>query len=259
MTIAGSDSSGGAGIEADLRTFALFGVHGAVAVTAVTAQNTLGVIEIEPMPLKIIEAQLLAIFKDLRITSAKTGMLGSEEVVELVTTILRRYEPRYLVVDPVMVAHSGDPLIPPEGRKTLLSLMRFATLSTPNLFEARELLEEEIPYDLPSLERAGIALYRLTKRPVLLKGGHLAGRYSRDLLVLSPEERIWLNALRVRIPRTHGTGCHLSAAITALLARNLSLREAVLRSKRWISGALRRAEPIGRGGIPPCPLPFPKG
>jgi hydroxymethylpyrimidine/phosphomethylpyrimidine kinase len=259
LTIAGSDSSGGAGIEADLRTFALLGVHGCAVITAVTAQNTRGVIRIEPMSAEIIEAQLLAIFQDLRITSAKTGMLGSLEVIERILAILKRYQPPFLVVDPVMVAQSGDPLIPDEGKKGLLSLMRFATLSTPNLYEARELLGEEIAGDPASLERAGKALFRLLRRPVLLKGGHLVGRYSADLLVLSPEEQIWLRSLRVRIPRTHGTGCHLSSAITAFLARGIPLREAVIRSKRWITRALRRAQPIGRGGVPPCPLPLRKG
>lgn len=256
LTVAGSDSSGGAGIQADLRSFALFGVHGVSVITAVTAQNTLGVTRSESLSLPIIEAQFLALFRDLRITSAKTGMLGGPPVIELVYTILRRYQPPWLVVDPVLVAHSGERLVPGESLPYLLSLMRIANLSTPNLLEAQELLEEEINPQPSELERAAIKLVKLLKRPVLLKGGHSGGDHSSDLFVSESLEILWMRSPRIKVRDTHGTGCHLSAAITALLALGYPLTEAILRAKRWLTLALKRAEPVGKGAIPPFPVRY---
>ena len=225
LTIAGSDSCGGAGIQADLKTFAAFGVHGASALTALTAQNTLGVHAVHPVPPEFIAAQLDAVFADLPVRAAKTGMLPDAPTVEAVMAALDRHAPDLpLVVDPVMVATSGASLVDNPAREALRELAARAALLTPNTDEAEALSGKRVrgPDDLLPVAEALLAL---GCRAVLLKGGHLEGDEVRDLL-LDADGPTWFRHPR-RTGRHHGTGCVLSAAVAAGLALGRPLKDAV--------------------------------
>ena len=247
LTIAGSDSGGGAGIQADLKTFSALGVYGASVITALTAQNTQAVTGIFPVDPDFIAAQIDAVFSDIEVHAVKLGMLGGPEVIGAVAERLRHWRPRWIVLDPVMVAKSGDKLLPDDAVQALaLELLPLASIITPNLPEAAVLLGEapvterrQMPAVAARLQHKGVA-------NVLLKGGHLEDGDSADLL-LHGGELLWQPAERIATRNTHGTGCTLSAAIAAGLAKGLPLPEAVRRAKRYITGAIGAADHLAIG------------
>ena len=246
LTIAGSDSGGGAGIQADLKTFSALGVYGASVITAVTAQNTRAVTAVEAVSPALIRAQIEAVFADLPPQAVKTGMLGDSQTICTVADSLAAVALPYLVIDPVMVAKSGDKLLADAAIATLRErLIPLATLITPNLPEAGELLGRSVTTrdDMP---QAAADLLALGCHAVLLKGGHLAGDASDDLL-LTTGGATWLSAARHPGKNTHGTGCTLSAAITAGLARGLALVDAVHAAKDYIGAAIAAADRLHIG------------
>jgi hydroxymethylpyrimidine/phosphomethylpyrimidine kinase len=247
LTIAGSDSGGGAGIQADLKTFSALGVYGASVITALTAQNTRevrAILDVEP---GFVRAQIDAVFDDLRVDAVKIGMLSRPEVIETVAAALAERAGCPIVLDPVMVAKSGDRLLREEAVAALRErLVPLATLITPNLPEAADLLGVAEPADEAAMHRVLRALGRLGPAGVLLKGGHLAGRESVDLLLhRGAVER--LVAPRLETGNTHGTGCTLSSAVAAGLARSLSIEEAVRAAKRYVSAAIAAADTLDVG------------
>lgn len=239
LTIAGSDSGGGAGIQADLKTFAALGVHGCSAITALTAQNTQGVRAVHAVPVKHLVAELDAVFDDFPITAVKTGMLGDARTVRCVANELARRQPRHVVVDPVMIATSGARLLDPAAVRVLIDeLIPLANVLTPNLPEAEALLGTKIR-NARDADRAGVALLAMGARAVLLKGGHGQGREVIDR---------WFDArgtFEIRHPRlpfeAHGTGCTLAAALAAHLARGAAPRMAARRAIAFVHGALAHA------------------
>ena len=249
LTIAGSDSGGGAGIQADLKTFHQFGVFGTSVITAVTAQNTVGVLAWEPVPAELVTRQLDALADDLPPAATKSGMLGSASLVEAVAEgIARRRLPNY-VLDPVMVATSGDRLLDRDAERLVVRrLVPLATVVTPNLDEAAALVGGEVrtPDDM---ERVGRALVRLGARAALVKGGHLAGEQVVDVLVADGAARRFTRP-RLETPSTHGTGCTLSAAVAAGLAHGRPLERAVEDALDFVHRAIAAAPGLGRGHGP---------
>ncbi len=218
LTIAGSDSGGGAGIQADLKTFHQFGVYGTSAVVAVTAQNTRGVRAVHPIPAEVVEAQIAAVADDLPPHAVKTGMLATAPLVRQVADAIARYHWRAYVLDPVMVATSGDRLLEPDAEMQVRDrLVPLAALVTPNLDEASVLVGFSVN-DPDAMERAGRALVEAGARAALVKGGHLASDELVDVLV-TREQAVRFSHSRIQTLSTHGTGCTLSAAIAAGLAR----------------------------------------
>jgi hydroxymethylpyrimidine/phosphomethylpyrimidine kinase len=252
LTIAGSDSGGGAGIQADLKTFSALGVYGCSVLTALTAQNTLGVQGVHSVDPAFVRAQIDSVLADLAVDAVKIGMLGAAETVAAVAEGLEAWRPPFIVLDPVMVAKGGDRLLHESAVEALRDqLLPIAHLITPNLPEAGALLGAPPPVDRAGMVAAAERLVGLGARNVLLKGGHLAGTVSPDLL-LAGGERCWLESPRIATRHTHGTGCTLSAAIAALLARALPLPEAVDAAKRWLTAAIAGGEGLGIGrGIGP--------
>lgn len=249
LTIAGSDSGGGAGIQADLKTFSVLGAFGMSAITAVTAQNTTGVFTVHEIPPEVVAAQVDAVAEDIGVDAAKTGMLSSAPIVEAVADRLRHHRIEKLVVDPVMVAKSGAPLLRPEAQEALRrQILPLALVVTPNLPEAETLAGRAIR-DRESMREAARALRDLGPRAVLVKGGHLPGD-AVDVFY-DGEQFEELRAERVPSRHTHGTGCVLSAAIAAYLAHGLAVREAVGRAKGFVTEAIRAGLPLGRG-VGPC-------
>lgn len=249
LTIAGSDSGGGAGIQADLKTFHAHGVFGASVVTAVTAQNTVAVKRAFDLPLDLIEAQLDAVFEDLDIRAAKTGMLSSSGIVETVAAALRRREFGALVVDPVMISKSGYRLLKDDaidGLKT--HLLPLALVVTPNVYEA-ELLSGIRIDSSETMREAARRIHESGPRNVLVKGGHAAFDRATDILFDGREFRTFTSVF-VQTKNTHGTGCTYSAAITARLALGEPVLTAVEHAKIYISRAIAHALPIGRGHGP---------
>jgi hydroxymethylpyrimidine/phosphomethylpyrimidine kinase len=247
LTIAGSDSSGGAGIQADLKTFAAFGVYGASVITALTAQNTHGVSAIHPVPAAFVAAQLDAVFGDLDIKAVKIGMVAQPATIEAIAAALSRFKPPHIVLDPVMVATSGDRLLPSDAVSGLLrDLFPLASLVTPNLPEAAALLGEPIATDAGAIAAQGRRLMALGAQAVLIKGGHGQGAESVDYLFRG-DDIIALTAPRIATRNTHGTGCSLSSAIAAGLARGETLEVAVRGAKTWITEAIAAADRIGIG------------
>lgn len=241
LTIAGSDSGGGAGIQADLKTFAALGCYGLSVITALTAQNTRGVSAISPVSPDFVDRQLEAVLTDIGADAVKIGMLHSPDIIRTVADNLQRYEISNIVLDPVMVAKSGDRLLQEEAAQALAALLLpLATLITPNLPEAAVLLGRPLERR-EEMEAAARDLALLGPEAVLVKGGHLEGERSPDLLYERYEDRVTsFDAARVRTVNTHGTGCTLSSAIAAGLARGLALNEAVHRAKDYLSGALEK-------------------
>jgi hydroxymethylpyrimidine/phosphomethylpyrimidine kinase len=247
LTIAGSDSSGGAGIQADLKTFAAFGVYGASVITALTAQNTRGVSGIHEVPPDFVTAQLDAVFDDLDIAAVKIGMVAQLATIEAIATALSRKSPKYVVLDPVMVATSGDRLLSADAVSALRErLIPLASLITPNLPEAAALLEEAVASDETAIASQGKRLLAMGARAVLIKGGHGHGRESIDYLFRG-DDIIALPAPRVATKNTHGTGCSLSSAIAAGLAKGEALEQAVRGAKTWITAAIEAADRLGIG------------
>ena len=247
LTIAGSDSSGGAGIQADLKTFAAFGVYGASVITALTAQNTAGVSGIHPVPPAFVAAQIDAVFGDLAVEAVKIGMAAQLAAIDAIAAGLARWSPRHVVLDPVMVATSGDRLLAPDAVEALrVKLAPWASLITPNLPEAAALLDEPVAQSEAAIERQGQRLLAMGCRAVLIKGGHGEGSESIDYLI-DPAGTIALSAPRLATRNTHGTGCSLSSAIAAGLAKGEDLTTAVRRAKAWISAAIAAADRLGVG------------
>jgi hydroxymethylpyrimidine/phosphomethylpyrimidine kinase len=247
LTIAGSDSSGGAGIQADLKTFAAFGVYGASVITALTAQNTQGVRGVHPVPADFVTAQLEAVFDDLDVSAVKIGMVAELDIVKAIASKLSRRAPDHVVLDPVMVATSDDRLLSPDAVKCLRDdLMPRATLITPNLPEAAALLEEDVAASEAAIADQGRRLLALGARAVLIKGGHGKGAESIDYL-FTQDGVTALPAPRIATKNTHGTGCSLSSAIAAGLAKGETLEQAVRHAKTWISAAIAAADRISVG------------
>jgi hydroxymethylpyrimidine/phosphomethylpyrimidine kinase len=252
LTIAGSDSSGGAGVQADLKTFAAFGVYGASAITALTAQNTSGVAGIHHVPADFVTAQIDAVFGDLDVNAVKIGMAAQRATIEAIVATLDRWSPKHVVLDPVMVASSGDRLLDPGAVEALRTmLIPRALLITPNLPEAAALLDEPVAVSQDAIESQGRRLLAMGCRMVLIKGGHGQGAESIDYLV-GGDGIVALAAPRIATKNTHGTGCSLSSAIAAGLAKGEQLETAVRHAKTWISAAIAAADrlDIGRGHGP---------
>ncbi|RKS84766.1 hydroxymethylpyrimidine kinase /phosphomethylpyrimidine kinase [Orbus hercynius] len=251
LTIAGSDSSGGAGIQADLKTFSALGVYGMSIVTALTAQNTLGVDDVLPISADFVKQQFYSIINDSQLDSLKIGMLMNEEIVIAVSQLLLEHPMPYIVLDTVMIAKGGHRLLQLEAIKAIKQqLLPLATIITPNLLEAAALLSDSQAIDERDMRRQGRELLQLGCKAVLMKGGHLAGSQSVDYLIM-PEGEIRLAAPRIVTNNTHGTGCTLSAAIAALLPQT-SLVEAVEQAKHYLLGAIEHADTLKIGqGIGP--------
>jgi hydroxymethylpyrimidine/phosphomethylpyrimidine kinase len=249
LTIAGSDPSGGAGLQADLKTFTAFGVYGASVVTAVTVQDTRGVRATQPVQASLVADQLEAVMDDLAPAAAKTGMLPEAELVQVLVRCLRAQPLVRLVVDPVMVATSGVTLTSPAAIEVLRAeLLPLAALVTPNLREAEVLTGRSVT-DVAGMVDAARALVGLGARAALVTGGHLPGD-AIDVL-FDGRRIVELRAPRVAIARTHGTGCAVSAAIVAGLALGRDLEAAVRTAKAWMTRALEAAAPVGHGATPP--------
>ena len=252
VTIAGSDSSGGAGIQADLKTFSALGVYGASVITALTAQNTRGVTGIHEAPADFVRAEIDAVFSDLAVGAVKIGMLASPELIRTVAAGLRDYGQSRVVLDPVMVATSGDSLLKGEAVATLRKeLFPLASLITPNLPEAGKLLARTVGETTDDMLEAGRELLSLGPKAVLIKGGHGTGAESTDLYLDGDGER-WLTAPRHATRNTHGTGCTLSSAIAAGLAKGLDMSAAVAEGKAYVTAAIVAADrlEIGQGHGP---------
>jgi hydroxymethylpyrimidine/phosphomethylpyrimidine kinase len=249
LTIAGSDSGGGAGIQADLKTFAAFGVYGASAITSVTAQNTLTVAGVHDLPPDFVAQQIDLIAQDIGVDAAKTGMLSNAAIVRAVAESVTRNKIARLVVDPVMVAKSGDALLRDDARIAMIeALLPLAYVITPNLPEAEALT------GLPAANRDQMVivakkLHEMGAQYVLVKGGHLESAEALDLLFDGNEMHAF-SAPRIETRNTHGTGCTYSAAIAACLALGLDVPEAVGRAKDYLTGAIRHALPLGAGHGP---------
>ncbi len=252
LSIAGSDSGGGAGIQADLKTFAALGVHGACAITAITAQNTVGVTDILELPVAMIRAQIRAVADDLDVQAAKTGMLSSAAIIEAVAAAIEQHRIPNLVVDPVMVAKGGARLLREDAVAALLSrLLPLAAVLTPNLPETQVLLGRPVA-TLAERRDAARDLLRLGPRAVVIKGGHAEG----EAVDIYWDGERWeeLEALRVPTSNTHGSGCAFSAAIAAGLARGLEPLAAVREAKEFITGAIQFSIEVGRGHGPVNPM-----
>jgi len=253
LTIAGSDSGGGAGIQADLKTFTVFGVFGMSAITALTAQNTTGVHGIQVVPAPFVRAQIDAVLSDIGVDAVKTGMLATTEVIVAVAAALRDYGTPRLVLDPVMVAQSGATLLAGDARGALLDeLLPLATVATPNIPEAEALTGRAIT-SVADMRDAARALIDRGAPACLVKGGHLPGVNAVDVFADGTAVHE-LAAPRLATPHTHGTGCQMSAAIAANLARGLPLLDAVTIAKRFITVAVRHGLAIGHGPGPANPL-----
>lgn len=252
LTIAGSDSSGGAGIQADLKSFAANGVYGASVITALTAQNTQGVSGIHQVPAEFVTAQIDAVFSDLDIGAVKIGMVAHLPVIDAIAAGLKRWSPKHVVLDPVMVATSGDRLLAAEAvdalRKRLIPL---ASVITPNLPEAAALLDEPVARDQAAIEDQGRRLLTLGCAAVLIKGGHGDSPESTDYLCTASGS-IALSAKRVATRNTHGTGCSLSSAVAAGLAKGEDMESAVRNAKAWLTAAIAAADrfSVGHGHGP---------
>lgn len=252
LTIAGSDSGGGAGIQADLKSFSANKVYGASVITALTAQNTLGVTGIHDVPAEFISQQLDAVFGDLKIEAVKIGMLSQTPVIEAVAAALEKYTARNIVLDPVMVATSGDRLIADDAVEALKSsLIPLADLITPNLHEAAILAASDVAINDEDMIHQADVLLNDGARAVLMKGGHGEGDVSCDWLKTATESYRF-NAPRIDTKNTHGTGCSLSSAIAANLATGHTLVEAIGKAKDWLTGAIADSDQleIGQGSGP---------
>jgi hydroxymethylpyrimidine/phosphomethylpyrimidine kinase len=252
LSIAGSDPSGGAGIQADLKTFAALGCYGMAVVTALTAQNTRGVFRIHLPPADFLAAQVDAIFDDIDVHAVKIGMLGSGEIARVVADRLK-HKPFSIILDPVLAATSGDALGTPDLIDVLRDeLLPLATLVTPNLSEAARLINGSTPRGVDAMQRIAERLHAIGARAVLVKGGHLTGADATDVLFDGKSHRLFTSARIDTAGQTHGAGCTLAAAITAHLARGVALGEAIEAAKKYVAEALR-ASPglrVGRGAAP---------
>ena len=257
LTIAGSDSGGGAGIQADLKTFSALGTYGMSVITALTAQNTRAVTGIHPVPAEFVVQQMDAVFDDIHVDAVKIGMLQSAEIVRAVADRLRAHLAERIVIDPVMVAKSGDRLLRDDAVEALRQhLIPLGTVITPNLPEAEDLLGTKIG-NADEMEAAARRLLQTGAKSVLIKGGHAEGDLSQDCLAIRVSDdaaRVrWLSAPRIDTPNTHGTGCTLSSAIAAHLGQGSEIEEAVVQAKEYVTGAIeagaRRSLGHGHGPV----------
>jgi hydroxymethylpyrimidine/phosphomethylpyrimidine kinase len=247
LSIAGSDPSGGAGIQADLKTFSALGAYGGAVMTALTAQNTRGVTGIHNVPPEFVALQIDTVFADLRVDAVKIGMISTADIARAVGASLRRAGSRNVVLDPVMIAKSGHALLDPSAVAALREeLVPLATVITPNLPEAGVLLDSEMPRTLDEMRDAVRTLHRLGPAYVYLKGGHLAGDDSPDLLY-DGSTTIELSAKRVHTANTHGTGCTLSSAIAALIPQRADVPRAVEDAKAYLTDAIAASSQLGVG------------
>ncbi|MCS7171291.1 MAG: bifunctional hydroxymethylpyrimidine kinase/phosphomethylpyrimidine kinase [Aquificaceae bacterium] len=249
LTIAGSDSGGGAGLQADLKTFTALGVYGMSAITSITVQNTVGVYDFLDVPPHMVYKQIRVVAEDIGVDACKTGMLSNEEIIRHVAKAIREFKLHRFVLDPVMRAKSGDPLLKQSARESLIrELIPLAMVVTPNIPEAEELCGFEIksPKDM---EMACKHIHALGCSAVVLKGGHREGKEAIDILYDGSSFE-YLRGKYVRTKNTHGTGCTFSSAITAYLAKGFDLKESVRRAKEYVQGAIESSLSIGRGHGP---------
>ncbi|PID88441.1 MAG: bifunctional hydroxymethylpyrimidine kinase/phosphomethylpyrimidine kinase [Bacteroidia bacterium] len=252
LSIAGSDSGGGAGVQADIKTIAACGCFACTAITAVTAQNTVEVREIHPVPLSVLRSQITAVLDDMGADAVKIGMLYNPPNIELVAELLRKYGVKNIVLDPVMISTSGTPLLQKKSSEALIKLMLpLAEIITPNIPEAEFLLQKKINPDTP--EKYVEELAGLYNTSVLLKGGHFSGPYAKDYLFnINTGKVLVISQLRINTKHTHGTGCTLSSAIASFLAQGFQLEQAVQKAKAYISSAIASSQKykIGKGAVP---------
>ncbi len=245
LTIAGSDSSGGAGIQADLKTFAAHGAFGMSVITAVTAQNTRGVTMVQNIDCDVVRAQIEAVFDDIRVDAVKIGMVSQPEIIKTIAACLRRYAPPIVVVDPVMISKSGYPLLAPEACAVLIGeLLPLATLVTPNLPEA-EAITGMRAATKAQMRPVAEKIIALGAKAVLVKGGHLSDT-ADDLLFDGQKER-WFSGERSATKNTHGSGCTPASSLAANLARGMELEEAVRASKAYVTEAIAHGIALGGG------------
>ena len=245
LTIAGSDSCGGAGIQADLKTFSALGTYGMSVITAVTAQNTTGVVDVREMDEAIVKNQIDCLFADIEIDAVKIGMVSSTEIINVIAACLKKNKAVNIVVDPVMVSKSGYELLRPEAKEELLkALLPIAAVVTPNIPEAELITNEKIE-NLAQMEKAARSIYELGPACVVVKGGHLT-QDAIDVLFDGSNFK-YLRGTRVATKNTHGTGCTFSSAITAHLARGYAVPEAVTLAKDYINGAILHSIDLGHG------------
>ncbi len=254
LTIAGSDSGGGAGIQADIKTISATGSYACSVITAITSQNTLGVSDIFPIPLPHITSQLDAVFQDLNIITVKIGMLADSQIINLVADKLEQYRPEHIVLDPVMVSTSGHTLLEDSAINSLKErLLPLADVITPNLPEAAALTNLDVPANSEEMHQMVMALRQLNTRAILLKGGHLEDEDNSDDILITPQSVQTISALRVGTLNTHGTGCTLSSAIASFLAQGNELATAVGHAKLYITQAIANADQLkvgqGRGPV----------
>ncbi|MBS7657918.1 MAG: bifunctional hydroxymethylpyrimidine kinase/phosphomethylpyrimidine kinase [Candidatus Bathyarchaeia archaeon] len=255
LTIAGSDSSGGAGIQADLKTFAALKVYGMSVITAITAQNTIGVTEVHEVPPKIVKAQIEAVMEDIGVDAVKTGMLYSKDIIEVVAEEVEKYNFK-MVIDPVMIAKSGAPLLKKDSIEALIKkLIPLATVVTPNAKEAEVLLNKNVE-SLDEAREAAKQINALGAEAVVIKGGHLKTEdVVYDVLYYKGEFKIFKSE-RIQTKNTHGTGCVFASAITAFLAKNKNIEEAVERAKEFVLNAIQFSYSIGKGVGPVNPMAY---
>lgn len=247
MTIAGSDSGAGAGIQADLKTFSALGVYASTVITAVTAQNTMGVFGVQDIDPEMVKSQLEAVLSDIGADAVKIGMMSSAESIGFVSEILRQYGVEKVVLDPVITTSTGFVLISSEAISALAQkLLPIAGIVTPNIPEAEILTKTSIK-DIEDMKRAARALYKMGVKNVLVKGGHLSGK---AVDVFYDGSYHLLEAERIDTDNTHGTGCTLSSAIAAYLARGFDMLPAVTKAKEYITGAIRHSFKVGQGHGP---------
>lgn len=249
LTIAGSDSGGGAGIQADLKTFQMRKVFGTSVITAVTAQNTKGVFDIHPIPLTTIEAQIDAVAQDFQLSAIKIGMLGTADIIACVANKLRNYRFNHLILDPVMVAKGGAKLLAPDAISALIHhLLPMTAILTPNLPEAEALTGIHIT-DYGSAKRAADILQGMGVKTVVIKGGHRPDPICIDW-VFDPEFELVLDSPRYDTVHTHGTGCTFSACLTAEIGKGVSTQQAVITAKKFVTAAISNSLNIGNGHGP---------
>ena len=245
LTIAGSDSSGGAGVQADLKTFSAIGTYGMSVITAITAQNTMGVFDVEELSRNIIKEQMKAVFEDIMPKAVKIGMVSSPEIILEIVDNLKKYKPETIVVDPVMISKSGYSLLRPEAKENLIKyLIPIAYLITPNVPEAEEITGMKIE-TVEDMKKAGNIILNMGPKYVLMKGGHLEGDCV-DVLIGKDMFEVFKGE-RINRKNTHGTGCTISSAITSHLALGYDIKEAVRLSKEYITEAIRYSFDIGHG------------
>lgn len=245
LTIAGSDSSGGAGIQADLKTFAAHGVFGMSVITAVTAQNTQGVFAVQDISMEVIKKQIDAIFTDIEVDGLKIGMVSQIDTIKIIADRLKEYRPKNVVLDPVMVSKSGYHLLQPDAKEALINeLLPLATVVTPNIPEAEVITGMHIE-TLKDMEKAALLIYKMGPKYVLIKGGHLEND-ATDIL-FDGNDYISFESKRIETKNTHGTGCTLSSAIASNLAKGNSIEASIQKAKDYITTAIKNSLSIGKG------------